>query len=192
MNEIQEIENIIQILSSIKGISKGQAIKIANNIAEMSIEKFTDFQKEMFLNKSKIKNCSLCSLFSNKEICSRCSSNDNSTLLIVESRNEIKKILDLEIYSGKFFVVPFLYSNKLTKLFSFDFSFLKEYIKKFDEIIIGISQIPEGILTVNELLNNLSHPNITQLAIGMPIGIPIEYVDKLSLNIALKDRKVVK
>ena len=59
------------------------------------------------------------------------------------------------------------------------------------EIILGITPNVDGETTsmyIKKLLENYSHIKVTQIALGVPIGSEIEYVDKLTLSKAIENR----
>ena len=63
----------------------------------------------------------------------------------------------------------------------------------FDEIIIAVKPSIEGETTslyIKKVLDGLNI-KVTRLASGVPIGADIEYVDSLTLERALNDRKII-
>ena len=65
--------------------------------------------------------------------------------------------------------------------------------EKFDEIIFAFKPSIEGETTalyIKKILDGL-HLKITKIANGVPIGADMEYVDSLTLERALNDRKVI-
>ena len=65
--------------------------------------------------------------------------------------------------------------------------------EKFEEIIFAFKPSIEGETTslyIKKILEDLNI-KITRLASGVPIGADMEYVDSLTLERALNDRKVI-
>ena len=90
-----------------------------------------------------------------------------------------------------------MFNEKLVqKKITFDWASFFDYLKEFEEIIIGISPNQQGILTINYLLEeinkNIPHIKVSQLAIGIPFGVSIDYIDQLTMSYAIKNRKDIK
>ncbi len=197
---IDELDNLIEQLQEISGVSKKQAIEIINFLLSKRNEE-QDIRINNFLKDiKKIKECSICSLYTDNQDskCNICLSNKReSKLMIIENRSQIQKYEDWGLYKGRYFKVPQLFTKKFERINSnFEMDFLIDYINQFDEVIIALSPTPEGVLTSNLIFDTIkkSKPNIyiSQLAIGIPMNSQIDYVDKLTLSQALKNRKEIK
>ena len=68
-------------------------------------------------------------------------------------------------------------------------------IKKLDnpEVIIALTSSLEGEMTMLYIKNILSEYNVkvTRLSYGVPLGMNLDYMDMLSLNKALEDRREI-
>lgn len=189
---IKEFEQLVDILKQVPSISNKQAKNISHYLID------NNFDVEMNLNKiinliKNIKKCNLCSIYViNESTCRICSSNTRERkLMIVEDNEQIIKIESMNIYKGKYYVIPYLFNKKFEQK-QYDFSKTLEYINEFDEVIIGISPTAEGILSTNfifEKIRSFSNIKITRLATGIPLGSTLEYVDKMTLSYAIKNRK---
>ena len=65
--------------------------------------------------------------------------------------------------------------------------------EKFKEIIIAVKPSVEGETTalyISKLLDGMDI-KVTRIASGVPIGTDIEYIDSMTLERALNDRKII-
>lgn len=192
-----EFDELVDSLTEIPGISKKQARKIINYFLTLD-RTHLDQNIKNFINKlEKIKKCSICNFWTIEDKCKIClSKNRENKLMIVENSSQIEKFEEWKIFNGKYYVVPVLFSKKFEQVKNFDFSFLNNYVNSFDEIIIGISPTPEGIITSNFIYDSIKkvYPNkqISKLAVGIPLGTSLDYMDQLTMSYAIKNRKNIK
>ena len=117
--------------------------------------------------------------------------------MIVENIAQIQKYEEWKIFNGKYYKIPQLFTKKFERInINLDFSFLIEYIENFDEIILALSPTPEGIMSANFIFDTIKKEkpktNISKLAIGVPIGSHLDYMDQLTMSYAIKNRKDIK
>ncbi|MGL5520090.1 MAG: hypothetical protein ACRDBR_01510 [Metamycoplasmataceae bacterium] len=189
----EKIINLINLFSKEFSISKAISEKIINNFIDMEINDFDSLINKLNLLKQNIRICQFCSIYSEENLCSICQNEKREKkLLILENKNNIEKIENMNFFLGKYFLVPLIYDKKGNKKIEYSFDFLNEYGKNFEEIIIGISNTDEGQYTISEILKKLNHKKITKLATGMPFGVSFQYVDNISFENALENRKDIK
>ncbi len=193
-----EFDYLVDIIKTIPSISNKQAQKIAKYLIDQNIENLKKNSALIFDYLKKIKKCVLCSYYTNDKLCNICLSLDrDKKLLIIENVDQIFQYEKWKIYYGKYYLFPQLFNEKLVqKKITFDWSPFFDYLKEFEEIIIGISPNQQGILTINYLLEeinkNIPHIKVSQLAIGIPFGVSIDYIDQLTMSYAIKNRKDIK
>ena len=127
--------------------------------------------------------------------CSDDSRNKN-VLCIVENPKDINLIEKNNIYNGYYFVLQNLISpsNGLDTT-SLDLDSITELINnnKVKEVIIAIKPNIEGETTalyISKLLEKYD-VIVSRIALGIPMGADIDYVDALTLEMALENRKVI-
>ncbi|WP_416373514.1 hypothetical protein [Mycoplasmopsis felis] len=68
-----------------------------------------------------------------------------------------------------------------------------KYSKEFDEVILGISPTLEGEI-LNNILKDILKTNsikVSHLAIGVPLGASVDYIDETTLKMSIKNRQTV-
>lgn len=190
------IKNLIESFKFLPGIGEKTAERLAFaslDLDEEQIELFSSSLNEAFNN---IHNCSVCNTLTDNDLCFVCNdtTRSNKTLCVVEDSKTVFLFEKLGIFNGKYHVLDGLISPLdginpedigLSKLLD------RVNTNEFDEVIFAFKPSIEGETTALYIKKILDGMNlkITRLASGVPIGADIEYVDSLTLERALNDRK---
>jgi len=190
------LRNLIESFKYLPGIGEKTAERLAFSILQLPSEKidfFIDIIKEV---KEKIHSCPLCNSLTDQDICQICSDKlrDDSQLLVVEDVKSVFIFEKLGMFHGHYHVLGGLISPldgvnpediQLDKLID------RIRTGNYKEIILAFKPNIEGETTalyINKILEGLS-VKVTRLASGIPIGAEMEYLDALTLERALSDRK---
>ena len=179
----ESIKNLIESFKYLPGIGEKTAERLAFSVIELEEEQIKLFSSSLLDAKKRIHKCNICNSLTEDEICYVCSDNtrDSSVLCVVD---DYKSVFLFERL-GKFNINP--EDIGLDKLLN------RVKNEKFKEIIFAFKPSIEGETTalyIKRVLDGLNI-KITRLASGVPIGADIEYVDSLTLERALSDRKLV-
>ncbi|VEU76191.1 toprim domain-containing protein [Mycoplasmopsis columboralis] len=193
MFDSDSIQKFIEEIRKLPNISKKQAEKIVLwvlNNDEQTVGILANSFKRL---KERIRFCNLCQSPSEIDYCKYCdNSNRENQLLIVENFAIIDKIEQAGFYKGKYYTFKNLLKNESNvDATLFEINNLKEYAKTFDEIILGISPTLTGEMTnvlIKKELTKLGL-NVSQLAIGVPVGASMDYIDELTLKFSLMHRQ---
>lgn len=191
-SKIKAIEEAIEKIKKIDNLTTKQAEKIVNWIIETDEKHVLEVSNSFMELKRKIKYCSLCGYQTEEQKCSICvDSSRSNVLFIVENSKVINKMEKANIYDGKYFI----FNNVISDEKSLDESNeliekLIFYAKDFEEVIIGISPTLGGELTSQILKKYLRENNIkvSQLAIGLPVGASVDYIDTITLEQSIRNR----
>lgn len=192
------IKSLIESFKCLPGIGEKTAERLSFSILDLDDEQIELFSKSLLDVKEKIHKCSICNTLTENDICYVCSNDkrDSSVLCVVDDCKSVFLFERLGMFNGKYHVLDGLISPLdginpedigLDKL-------LKRVEKeKFKEIIFAFKPSIEGETTALYIKNVLDGLDIkiTRLASGVPIGADIEYVDGLTLERALNDRKLI-
>ncbi|UWV82316.1 toprim domain-containing protein [Mycoplasmopsis cynos] len=137
--------------------------------------------------------CQMCTnpIFNDEE-CEICTDDSRENkLLVVESLQILNKIEKANFFKGKYFV----FGKKLKSDYLIEkeidlINKLSEYAKGFDEVILGISPNFDGEIIKYVLRKYLKNnaKKISELAIGLPIGSSVDYIDEITLKQSLINR----
>ena len=194
----ESIKNLIESFKYLPGIGEKTAERLAFSVIELEEEQIKLFSSSLLDVKKRIHKCNICNSLTEDEICYVCSDNtrDSSVLCVVDDYKSVFLFERLGKFNGKYHVLDGLISPLdginpedigLDKLLN------RVKNEKFKEIIFAFKPSIEGETTALYIKRVLDCLNIkiTRLASGVPIGADIEYVDSLTLERALSDRKLV-
>lgn len=190
------IKNLIESFKYLPGIGQKTAERLA-----FSVLSFDDDQIEMFSSslkdvKKNIHKCKICNILTENDICFVCSddSRNEKTLCVVDDVKTVFVFEGMGMFKGKYHVLKGLISP-LEGINPEDIGIgmLIDRIKEnsFSEIIFAFKPSIEGETTalyIKRVLSDLDI-KITRLASGVPMGADMEYIDSLTLERALMDRK---
>ncbi|UUD35394.1 toprim domain-containing protein [Mycoplasmopsis caviae] len=193
--KIETIEKLNQVLNTIPGISKKQADKMSNFFLNQDQEYIDNLVKNIYDLKNNITYCSICNFIKENNKCLVCDDKSRyNFLMIVENVATLRKIDDMDFYSGYYYILPYLLSLKGNKeIKNYDYTELMNYIqrKKFEEVIIVLSPSLEGEMTTSHLLKLISSQfkvKVSRAAIGMPMGSNLEYLDTFTIKQSIENR----
>jgi len=198
MNYPTTIKNLIDCYKKLPGIGAKTAERLALASMEMDQDAIDLFSKSLVDIKAKIKHCTICNNLSETEKCLICTDNmrNKSIVCVVEDPKNIIAIEKIGTYNGTYHVLNGLISpldginpedvNISTLLDRID----KENIK---EVILALKPNIEGETTALYINRKLKDKNVvvTKIAHGIPLGADMEYIDTLTLSMALDDRKKI-
>ena len=189
------ILNLIESLKLFPGIGEKTAERLAFSVLEMEDENVDFFAENLKCVKEKIHHCPRCNSITEEEICNICSNDGRENVLcVVEDPKSVFLFEKMHVFSGYYHVLDGLISP-IDGINPEDVGLEKllERIKneKFKEIIFAFKPSIEGETTSLYIKKSLSDTDIkiSQLASGLPMGADMEYVDSLTLERALSDRK---
>ena len=192
------LKDLIESFKILPGIGEKTAERLAFFLINQDEEKTNFFANSIVTAKEKIHECEICNNITDKDICDICSNQlrDNKALCVVEDVKSIFLFEKVGTYNGKYHVLKGLISP-LDGVDPDDIGIDKliNRIKKekYEEIIIAVKPSIEGETTALYIKKILEGMNIkvSRIASGVPIGTDIEYIDSMTLERALLDRKIL-
>ena len=198
MNSPDSLKVLIDSFKKLPSIGEKTAERLSFAVMNMSEEDINSFSKAIVDVKLKIKKCSICGNITENEICDICSdsSRDSDIICVVEDSKNIISLEKMGSYRGKYHVLNGLISPMDGKgpddimLDSLLQRIKKENIK---EIIIAVSPTLEGE-TTSLYISKLLEPfkiTVSKIAYGIPIGADMEYLDPMTLSMAMSNRNKI-
>ena len=198
MNYPQTINDLIECFKKYPTIGEKSAERLALATLDMPEELLELFSNSLKNVKIKIRRCSKCNNLTESEECYICKDpkRDSNILCIVENPKDINLMEKNGLFNGKYFVLNNLISpsNGLDPS-TIEFDKIIDIIKENDvkEVILAIKPNVEGETTslyISKLLEQYDVV-VSRIALGIPIGAEIDYVDALTLEMALENRKII-
>lgn len=198
MNYPKTILNLIECFKKFPGIGEKTAERLALSTLNMDDEIINLFSKSLKDGKTKIKKCKRCGSLTEEELCQICTykTRDTKTLCVVEECKNVILFEKIGTYRGLYHVLGGLISP-LDGINPEDIHIdnLIDRIKKenIKEVILAIKPSVEGETTalyIRKMLEG-TEVKITKIAHGIPMGADIDYIDPLTLEMAIEDRTTI-
>lgn len=190
------INDLIECFKKLPGIGEKTAERLALSTLEMDDEILEIFSDSLKNVKSKIKRCKICNNFTEDDLCAICKNKDirdEKTICVVEEPKNIILFEKMGSYNGLYHVLDGLISP-LDGVNPEDINIqsLIDRIKKeqIKEVILAVRPSVEGETTalyISKLLEGMDIV-VSKIAHGVPIGVDMEYIDNLTLEMALENR----
>ena len=191
----ESIQNLIESFKHLPGIGEKTAERLALSILDMSDEDVNLFSKSLVDTKTKIVRCKECNNLSEDDLCEICKNKNRNkkVMCVVEEPKNIILFEKLNIFDGYYHVLDGLISPiDGVNPEDLNIDTLIERVKKnkVEELILALKPSIECETTslyISKLLES-DKVKITKLAYGIPLGAEIDYVDSLTLEMALENR----
>lgn len=190
------IRKLIDVFKYLPGIGEKTAERLAFSVINFDEERLKDFSDSILAVRDVIRRCSVCNNFSEGELCSICGSDNRkkNVVVVVEKPKDVFLFEKLGIFDGCYHVLDGLISP-IDGINPDDIG-ISSLINRIDnggidEVILALKPSIEGETTmqyINKLLIG-KDISVSKIATGIPMGADMEYIDSLTLEMALEDRK---
>ena len=199
MQNIDEIENLVRLISKLPGLGPKSAKRIILKLINARDELMKPMANSLVEVYKNVSRCRLCgTLKSNTAGCNNCDINEKkyNKICVVESIADQWSIENSNIYQGYFHILGgTLSSSTGQRKEDLLISSLVERVKKdsIEEVIIATSATVEGQTTAHYIKDSLKETKakVSKLAQGLPVGGEIESLDDGTLFSAFKNRKQI-
>lgn len=191
------LDQLIEQFSRLPGIGQKSATRLALYILRNDKDLARDLANSLMQVKEKIIFCSICSNLTDDNPCYICSNPNRAdgTICVVEGFGDQLALEESGTFKGRYHVLQ----GALSPLDGIGPEDLKigELLKRIvaegvREVIIATNPTTEGETTASFLVRILSEKyrglKITRIALGIPMGGDLKYMDRMTLEYAIKSR----
>ena len=198
MNYPESFQKLVDYFKLLPGVGEKTAQRYAFYILSFEDDKINGLADTIFNIKKKVKTCPNCGCMTETDECFKCTLNTNKSniICVVENQKNVFVFKRLGFNDIKYHVLGGLISpvdginpddiliDKLLKRIDEE---------KIDELILALKSGVEGNTTALYIKKILEDKNIkvSQIAQGIPIGTDMEYLDGLTLEMAINNRSNV-
>ena len=191
----QLVKNAVDQLSTLPGVGKRSALRLALHLLKKDKEKVEKFGQSFIDLINNINYCKECFTISDYDLCQVCTNpnRDKGIICVVEDIRTMMAIENTLQYKGVYHVLGGLISP-LDGIAPDDLK-IEELISKIDkrkisEVIFALSTTMEGDTTNFYLFKRLKEKSlkISSIARGIAIGDELEYTDEVTLGTAISSR----
>ena len=192
------LNNVINSFKKLPGVGEKSAERNALALIELSDEDIDNFVEAIKDCKNKLIIWKICGHLTDSEICYICENEHrrNDLICVVEDYKSVFMFEKSGTFNGKYHVLNGLISP-MDGIYPEDIN-LSSLVSRLDgvenaEVIVALKSSIEGKTTTLYIKKILEDKNIkvTRLSYGIPMGVEIDYLDSLTLDQALLDRKEI-
>ena len=192
------LEELISCFKKYPTIGEKSAERLALATLDLSEDELNNFSNTLIKAKKVLKPCKICCNLTDNDICDICNdeTRDKNLICVVEDYKSLISFEKAGNYKGVYHVLNGLISpiDSISPQ-DINISSLVKRIEKLDkpEIIIALRSSIEGQTTtlyIKQIFENKG-VTISRLSYGIPMGAEIDYLDVLTLDKALSDRKII-
>jgi len=198
MNYPKDLENLINYYKKLPGIGEKSAERLAIATLEFNNDEIEEFSNTLINAKKNLGRCTVCGHITDNEICGICQdeTRNKNIICVIE---DYKSVFSFE-KSGKFNGTYHILNGLISPIDDvgpedINLSTLKIRVENLEEpeLILALKPTIEGEATTLYIKKVLENKNVTisRLSYGIPIGAEIDYLDNVTLEKALEDRKKI-
>lgn len=192
------LQKLINCYKKLPGIGERTAERLALATLEFDEEIISDFSYILSNSKKLLKPCNICGHLTDEDNCCICidDKRNKNLICILEDYKSVFAFEKSGNYSGVYHVLGGLISPiKNIGPDSLNIESLKDRVKNLDnpELIVALKSSIEGETTTLYLKKIFEEDDvvISRLSYGIPIGAEFDYIDVMTLDKAIFDRKKI-
>ncbi len=194
----EKLEKIIEFYKKLPGIGEKSAERLALATLDFKEEDILDFSENIKSARKNLHPCSMCGHLTDQEICPICSDNarEKNLICVIEDYKSVFSFEKVGNFRGVYHVLNGLISP-MDNIGADDINLSKlvQRVEQLEnpEIILALKSSIEGETTTLYIKKIFENKNvvISRLSYGLPIGAEIDYIDTITLDRALSDRKQI-
>ena len=191
-------EALMNFFKKLPGIGEKSAERMAFSTLNLTLEEIEDASDILVRSKKNLRPCSVCGLLTDQDTCSVCSSTirEKNLICVVEDDKSAFAFEKAGNYKGTYHILKGLISPMdYIGAEDIQLSSLVRRVESLDnpEIILALKSSIEGETTMLYIKKIFEDKKVTisRLSYGLPSGAEIDYLDMLTLDKALEDRKKI-
>lgn len=192
----KKFKDLIESFETLPGVGPKTAERLAFfMIGKNNYESSKNMAQAIYDAIDMIKECSVCGMITDQEVCEMCEDNSRENkLMVVENSKDVIAFEKTKAFKGKYHVLNGVISptNGISpEDINVDKLLLRIKKEQFEEIIIATSSNIDGELTalyLNRVISNLGFKTY-RIGYGLPASTDLEYVDEITLIRSLEGKK---
>ncbi|GAB6091045.1 recombination mediator RecR [Spirochaeta dissipatitropha] len=190
------LDELIRLLSKLPGIGRKSASRMAYYILETDVDYAARLSETILEMREKIHPCPVCGSFTETDPCKVCDdqSRDHSMVCVVETAQDVSVLESARVFPGVYHVLGGVISP--IDGIGPDNVRIAELMERVEqgqirEVVLATNPTVEGDTTalyIARLLEQIEHVTTSRLALGLPVGGDLEYVDRMTLERSLRGR----
>lgn len=190
------LDHLVRLLAKLPGIGRKSATRMAYHILDADAAYAESLSQYILEMRTRIHPCKVCGAYTEEDPCSICSDErrDHSMVCVVETAQDVAVLESARVFPGVYHVLGGVISpidgvgpddiripDLLARLES----------GRIREVVLATNPTVEGDTTalyIARRLEEFDGVSTTRLALGLPVGGDLEYVDRMTLERSLRGR----
>ena len=192
------LSDLINNFKKLPGVGEKSAERLALSILDFSEGEVENFASDLVNSRKNLHQCEVCGHITENDKCDICSdeSRNHNIICVLEDYKSVFAFERAGNYNGVYHVLNGLISPiDGVNPEDINIASLVSRVEKLEnpEIIIALKSTIEGETTTLYLKKIFEGKNveISRLSYGIPMGTEIDYLDEITLDRALSDRKKI-
>jgi len=192
------LERLLAELARLPGVGRKSAQRIGFHLLKADPGKSENLARAIIEARENVRFCSICRTLTTTDLCEICADDrrDKGLICVVEEPFNILSIEKTRLYNGRYHV---LHGNlSPVQGIGPDELRIPDLVRRVGEggvreVILATSPTTEGNATAHFLSEQLkpSGVRISRIALGLPVGADMDYVDALTIARSLEGRREV-
>jgi recombination protein RecR len=194
----ESFKDLIEFYKKLPGVGEKTAERMALATLKLTDDDISFAANSLIKAKEKLHPCKICGNLTDEDTCQICSNElrDKNVICVVEDFKSIFAMEKSGTYKGVYHVLNGLISPiDDISIEDIGLDKLSRRVKELDkpELIIALKSSLEGETTTLYIKKIFEGKNVlvSRLSYGIPMGAEIDYLDMVTLDKALKDRKKI-
>lgn len=193
------VNDLIECFKRLPGIGQKTAERMVFSILnDFEVDDYDIFSDSIINVKRNIRRCNICHSITDKEVCNICEDKTRNTdiLMVVENSKDVFLLEKNGNFNGYYHVLGGLISP-FDDIGPDDINvkdicdrILKDDVKEVVFLVKSCIEADTTVLYMKRLLSDVN-VKISKVANGIPVGADMDYIDSLTLESALNNRKEV-
>ena len=192
------LSDLINCFKKLPGIGEKSAERMALALLDLPVSDIENFASSMVDSRNNLHSCEVCGHITDKDKCDICSNEqrNKNVICILEDYKSVFAFEKAGNYNGTYHVLNGLISpiDDINPE-DINISSLVSRVEELEnpELIIALKSTIEGETTTLYIKKIFENKNveISRLSYGIPMGTEIDYLDEITLDRALSDRKKI-
>jgi len=192
------LQKLINYYKKLPGIGDKSAERMALATLELSNADIDNFSEALIDSKEKLRQCKVCGHLTEHDVCHICNNElrEKNLICVIEDYKSVFSFEKVGNYKGVYHVLNGLISP-MDGIGPEDINIsnLVSRVESLEnpELILALKSSIEGETTTLYIKKIFENKNVTisRLSYGIPIGAEIDYLDIITLDKALEDRKKI-
>ena len=193
-----EIDILIRQIAKLPALGTRSARRIVLHLLKNKDDKLLPLIESLQNLNDHIRTCKICSNFDTDEICHICADEkrDSKTLCVVQDVTDLWAMERASFFKGKYHVLGGVLSaieGVVPEDLNIDSLEERVRSKEVNEIILALPPTVDGQITAQYILGKIRPYGIkiSTLALGLPVGAELDYMDDGTIEMALEARKEI-